>query len=98
MLSGQFDFSGDLNITEFVRTAQEEGLYTILRVGPYICAEREMGGFPYWLLREYPDMRLRVNDERYTQYLEKWLDVLLPYVDPLLFGNGGPIITVQVCF
>jgi len=85
-----------LNITEFIKTAEEEGLYVILRVGPYICAEREMGGFPYWLLREDPDMRLRVNDENYKKFVGAWLDMFLPYISPLLYGNGGPIITVQV--
>lgn len=85
-----------MDIVEFINTAKEEGLFVILRVGPYICAERDMGGFPYWLLRENPDIQLRVNDSRYLQYIETWFEVLFKFVQPLLYGNGGPIITVQV--
>src|SRR5271155_5479135 len=48
---GQFDFSGQKDVAEFIREAQQEGLFVILRPGPYICAEWEFGGFPAWLLR-----------------------------------------------
>ena len=37
------------DIATFFRTAQEEGLYVVLRPGPYICGERDWGGFPSWL-------------------------------------------------
>ena len=36
---GHFDFSGQYDVAEFIREAQEEGLYVILRPGPYACAE-----------------------------------------------------------
>lgn len=85
-----------MDIVEFINTAREEGLFVILRIGPYICAERDMGGFPYWLLSQTPDIGLRVNDSRYLQFIDTWFDVLFTYVKPLLYGNGGPIITVQV--
>lgn len=47
---------------QFIQIAQEEDLYVTLRPGPYICAERDMGGFPYWLLTKYPDVKLRTYD------------------------------------
>ena len=43
---GQFDWSGQADAAEFCRIAQQEGLWVILRPGPYSCAEWEMGGFP----------------------------------------------------
>ena len=85
-----------MNITEFIRIAQEEDLYVVLRPGPYICAEREMGGLPYWLLQFHPDIYLRSNDPNYLQNVERWMGVLFNELEPLWNGNGGPIITVQV--
>ncbi|KAL0271752.1 UNVERIFIED_CONTAM: hypothetical protein PYX00_008749 [Menopon gallinae] len=93
---GEYHFSGDLDLVKFIRLAQEEGLYVILRPGPYICAERDMGGLPYWLLNKHPKIVLRSSDPKYTEYVERWMNVLLPKISPLLFGNGGPIILVQV--
>ena len=51
---GVYDFSGDNDVAEFIREAQQEGLYVILRPGPYICAEWEFGGYPAWLLKDHP--------------------------------------------
>ena len=60
---GHFDFSGQYDLAAFLKAAQEEGLYVILRAGPYACAEWEFGGFPSWLLKD-PAMAhaLRTND------------------------------------
>ena len=43
---GVFDFTGILDVAEFIKTAQHLGLHVIVRPGPYICAEWEMGGLP----------------------------------------------------
>ena len=76
--------------------AQEEGLLVILRPGPFISAERDMGGLPYWLLRENPNMTLRSTDPTYLKEVDQWYSVLLPKIRPLLYSNGGPVIMVQV--
>ena len=55
---GEFDFTGRFDIRRFIKTAQEVGLYAIVRPGPYICAERDFGGLPAWLLKDR-NMRLR---------------------------------------
>ena len=49
---GQFDFTGNNDVAEFCRLAQKNGLYVIVRPGPYVCAEWEMGGLPWWLLKK----------------------------------------------
>ncbi|GIY73344.1 beta-galactosidase [Caerostris extrusa] len=59
----------------------EPGLLVIFRAGPYIDAERDMGGLPYWLLREYPNMNLRTFDPNYIKYVDKWYNVLLPIIE-----------------
>lgn len=39
-----------LDVVEFIKIAQEEDLFVILRPGPYICAEWEFGGLPRYLI------------------------------------------------
>lgn len=94
--TGVFDFSGNLDLPYFIKLAQEENLHVILRPGPYICAERDMGGLPFWLLHKHPDIFLRTRDPNYEKYVERWLNVLMAQMSPLLNGRGGPIILVQV--
>jgi len=92
---GVYDFSGNLDVAEFVREAQQEGLYVILRPGPYACAEWEFGGFPSWLLKD-PKMVVRSRDPKFLAAARTWLLRLGREVAPLQIGNGGPIIAVQV--
>ncbi|XP_015431707.1 PREDICTED: beta-galactosidase-1-like protein [Dufourea novaeangliae] len=92
----EWHWSGDADLVEFLNIAQEENLLVLLRPGPYICAERDFGGLPFWLLTRVPDIRLRTNDPRYMKYVEAYWDELFKRVEPLLRGNGGPIIMVQI--
>nr|XP_053646960.1 beta-galactosidase-like [Cherax quadricarinatus] len=94
---GVYDFTGMLDLESFLKMAQEEDLVVILRLGPFIDAERDMGGLPYWLLNKNPDMRLRSSDSSYLTYVDDWYgNVLLPKIKPLLYENGGPVIMLQV--
>ena len=72
---GVYDFTGDLDIAAFIRMAQEEGLYVILRPGPYVCAEWDLGGMPAWLLAD-PKIILRSTDEKFLGPTERWLQRL----------------------
>uniref|UniRef100_A0A8C9FG49 Galactosidase beta 1 n=1 Tax=Pavo cristatus TaxID=9049 RepID=A0A8C9FG49_PAVCR len=92
---GVYDFSGDRDLEYFLQLASETGLLVILRAGPYICAEWDMGGLPAWLL-EKESIVLRSSDSDYLTAVEKWMGVLLPKMKPHLYQNGGPIIMVQV--
>lgn len=93
---GSFDFSsGNHNIAEFIRLVQEEGMWVLLRPGPYVCAEWEFGGLPPYLLR-IPDIKVRCLDARYMEAVERYVTALSAQVKPLLVSNGGPIIMVQV--
>ncbi|HYH00904.1 MAG TPA: beta-galactosidase family protein [Terriglobales bacterium] len=92
---GVYDFTGQQDIVTFIRMAQEEGLKVILRPGPYICAEWELGGFPAWLLKN-PDTVLRSTDEKFMNPAERWIARLGQEVAKLQIGRGGPIIAVQV--
>ncbi|WP_255594980.1 beta-galactosidase family protein [Lysobacter sp. BMK333-48F3] len=92
---GRFDFSGDLDIAAFVRTAAEEGLDVIVRPGPYICTELDFGGYPAWLLRT-PGLRVRSMDPRYLAAGERYLRRVHQELGPLLSTRGGPILMMQV--
>ncbi|CAK6958507.1 beta-galactosidase [Scomber scombrus] len=92
---GQYNFSGDRDVEYFLQLAQDIGLLVILRPGPYICAEWDMGGLPAWLLNK-KDIVLRSSDPDYIAAVDTWMGKLLPMMKPYLYQNGGPIITVQV--
>jgi beta-galactosidase len=92
---GVYDFSGNNDVAEFIREAQQEGLYVILRPGPYVCAEWEWGGYPAWLLKDR-DIVVRTTDPKFMQPAARWLARLGKELAPLQIGNGGPIILTQV--
>lgn len=92
---GKFDFSGQRDLAEFCRLCQKHGLYVILRPGPYVCAEWEMGGLPWWLLKK-EDIRLREPDSYFMERVAIFEHEVAKQVAPLTIANGGPIIMVQV--
>ena len=92
---GEFDFEGIKDVEKFIRTAQEVGLYVILRPSPYICAEWEFGGLPAWLLKD-DGIRLRCYDERYIKHVMDYYDELIPRLAALQVTKGGPVIMMQV--
>ncbi|KXT77514.1 Beta-galactosidase 3 [Streptococcus sp. DD11] len=91
---GVFDFQGILDIERFLQTAQDLGLYAIVRPSPFICAEWEFGGLPAWLLNE--NLRIRSSDEGFLQAVASYYDALLPRLVPRLLDNGGNILMMQV--
>jgi beta-galactosidase len=92
---GRFDFTGQLDVAEFVRQAQQEGLYVIARPGPYVCTEWDFGGFPSWLLKT-PDMKVRSGDAKFLEAARRYLNEVGKRLAPLEIQRGGPIIMVQV--
>ncbi|HEU5396130.1 MAG TPA: beta-galactosidase [Verrucomicrobiae bacterium] len=92
---GKFDWSGQADIAEFCRIAQQEGLWVILRPGPYACAEWDEGGLPWWLLK-YDDIKLRSRDPRYLDAAKEYLHEVGKKLAPLQITHGGPILMVQV--
>ncbi len=93
---GKFDWKDQRDAAEFCRLAQQEGLWVILRPGPYACAEWEMGGLPWWLLKQPGDNFLRTRDPRFMNPARHWLAEVGRVLGPLQITRGGPILMVQV--
>lgn len=91
----QFDFTGQNDLREFIMLCQQNGMKVILRPGPYVCAEWEMGGLPWWLLQK-KDIRLREADPYFMQRVDKFQKAVAEQVGDLTVANGGPVIMVQV--
>ncbi|MCW5915663.1 MAG: beta-galactosidase [Chitinophagaceae bacterium] len=93
---GQFDFStGNKDIASFIRICQEEGMWVLIRPGPYVCAEWDFGGLPTYLLK-IPDIKVRGMDPRYMEPVRKYISRLAREIAPLQCTKGGPLLMVQV--
>ena len=91
-----FDFtSPSHDLGRFLQLAHEEGLYVLLRPGPYVCAEWDFGGLPYWFLN-YDDIKVRTFDKRYLSFVERYYRKLAEVVIPFQITNGGPIVMFQI--
>ncbi|KAJ8899934.1 hypothetical protein K2173_019639 [Erythroxylum novogranatense] len=93
----QYDFSGNLDLVRFIKTIKAVGLYAILRIGPYVCAEWTYGGLPVWLHNE-PNIHLRTNDPVYKQEMETFTTSIVKMMknEKLFASQGGPIILAQI--
>lgn len=92
---GAFSFSGWLDIVSYIRQAAALGLYVIVRPGPYVCTEWDLGGLPAWLLKD-PAVQLRCMNQSYLAAVDRYFDALLPLLAPLQISQGGPILAMQV--
>ncbi|MBP8824594.1 MAG: beta-galactosidase [Flavobacteriales bacterium] len=95
-VEGQFDFrTENRDIAAFVRLCAEEGMWVLLRPGPYVCAEWDLGGLPPWLLAD-PGIKLRCMDERYMEAVEHYITAFAKEIVPLQVTHGGPVLMLQV--
>ena len=91
---GKWDFEGDKNLAEYIKIAGEEDMMVILRPGPYVCAEWEFGGYPWWL-QNIEGMEIRRDNEHFLKHTKLYIERLFKEVGHLQCTNGGPIIMVQ---
>lgn len=92
---GKFDFAGNLDLAEFLRVVKEEGLFAIVRPGPYICTELDFGGFPAWLLKDRK-VKVRSQDPFYLDAAKRYLERVGKEIAPLTIDRGGSVIMSQV--
>ncbi|KAG6551710.1 hypothetical protein Mapa_006799 [Marchantia paleacea] len=94
---GEYNFAGRYDVVRFLKAVQAEGLHVNLRVGPYVCAEWNFGGFPEWLI-DIPGIELRTDNEPFKKEMEIWTTHLVRYLKDhkLFYSQGGPIIMSQI--
>lgn len=92
---GQWDFRGDKDLDAFLKLVKSLGMYATVRVGPYVCAEWDSGGYPVWL-RFKPGVRVREDNPQFEGYVDKWLDHVMPIVAANQINHGGAVIMVQL--
>ncbi|KAL2231696.1 UNVERIFIED_CONTAM: Beta-galactosidase 13 [Sesamum indicum] len=90
---GEWNFEGNRDLVKFIKCIWEQGLWVTLRIGPYIEAEWNMGGFPYWL-REVPDIIFRSDNEAFKYHMQKYAEKVINMMkkEKLFADQGGPII------
>ena len=93
---GSYDFkTGNNDIAEFLKIAQEEGMWVMLRPGPYVCGEWDFGGLPVSFLKD-PTIKIRTTNPKYMAAVTKYITALAAQIKPFLVTNGGPILMVQI--
>jgi beta-galactosidase len=92
---GHFDFSGNLDLDAYLKLIKSLGMYATVRVGPYICAEWDSGGYPVWL-RFKPGLRVRVNEPQFMKAVDRYYEHVIPIVAANQIHRGGAVILVQL--
>jgi beta-galactosidase len=92
---GKFDFTGNNDVAEFVKIAKEEGLWVVLRPSPYVCAEWEFGGYPYWLQTE-KGLVVRSKESQYLKEYKYYITEVGKQLAPFQINHGGNVLMVQV--
>ncbi|KAH9804748.1 Beta-galactosidase 7 [Citrus sinensis] len=97
-LRRQYDFTGNLDLIRFIKTIQDQGLYVILRIGPYVCAEWNYGGFPVWLHNMPGIEELRTTNKVFMNEMQNFTTLIVDMAkkEKLFASQGGPIILAQI--
>ncbi|KAK3194047.1 hypothetical protein Dsin_025357 [Dipteronia sinensis] len=96
-VQGQFNFEGQYDLVKFIRMIQEHDMHVIIRLGPFIQAEWNNGGLPYWL-REIPGIIFRSDNAPFKSQMQKWITKIIDLLrgEKLFAREGGPIILAQI--
>ncbi|GMJ15424.1 beta-galactosidase 5 [Hibiscus trionum] len=94
---GNYDFEGRYDLVRFIKTVQKMGLYANLRIGPYVCAEWNFGGFPVWL-KYVPGISFRTDNEPFKRAMQGFTQKIVQMMknEKLFASQGGPIILSQI--
>ncbi|EYU31481.1 hypothetical protein MIMGU_mgv1a001399mg [Erythranthe guttata] len=96
-VKGQYNFEGRYDLVKFVKLVGSSGLYLFLRIGPYVCAEWNFGGFPVWL-RDVPGIEFRTDNTPFKEEMQRFVKKIVDLMreESLFSWQGGPIIMLQI--
>lgn len=94
---GKFNFGGRYDLVKFIKYIQQAGLYVHLRIGPFVCAEWNFGGFPVWL-KYVPGIEFRTNNGPFKEKMQAFTAKIVNMMkaEKLFHWQGGPIILAQI--
>ncbi|GAB4853797.1 Beta-galactosidase 1 [Ancistrocladus abbreviatus] len=94
---GKYYFEGRYDLVKFIKLVQEAGLYIHLRIGPYVCAEWNFGGFPVWL-KYVPGIEFRTDNGPFKEKMQGFTQMIVNMMksQKLFESQGGPIIMSQI--
>lgn len=92
---GQFDFADDNDIAAWYQEIQKAGMYAVLRPGPYVCGERDWGGFPAWL-SQISGMKVRANNQPFLTATKSYMEAIGAQLKNASISRDGPLLMVQV--
>ncbi|KAK7291786.1 hypothetical protein RIF29_07206 [Crotalaria pallida] len=92
-----YDFNGNNDLIRFLKTIQEAGLYSVIRIGPYVCAEWNYGGIPVWV-HNLPGVEIRTANDVYMNEMQNFTTLIVDMVkkEKLFASQGGNIILSQI--
>ena len=103
---GEWDFSGNRDLSAFLGEVKNAGLWAVVRIGPWAHGECREGGFPDWLVDKAFEWAngdakkarqiLRSRDARFLGETKKLFERVHSEVAPHFWKNGGPVIGVQL--
>jgi beta-galactosidase len=92
---GKWNFSDNHDLDGFLKLVNQMGLYATVRVGPYVCAEWDSGGYPVWL-RFRPGVSVREDNPAFEGYVDKYFDKVMPIIAANQISKGGSVVLVQL--
>ncbi|KAM7519611.1 hypothetical protein LguiB_018573 [Lonicera macranthoides] len=94
---GKYYFEGRYDLVKFIKLVQQAGLYVHLRIGPFVCAEWNFGGFPVWL-KYVPGISFRTDNEPFKVAMQGFTQKIVGMMkaEKLFEPQGGPIILSQI--
>ena len=91
---GEFSTEGILDLGRFLDEVAAQGMWAIVRPGPYICAEWTGGGLPGWLFSAGAGVRRA--EPTYLAAIREYYEAVAEIVAPRQVDRDGPVILVQV--